>query len=208
MIKDYYKILGLSPYCSQEDIKKAYRKLARDLHPDSCGKEDSSQFREVQEAYEAIGEKSKRSNYDRERRIQQQRLQNIPTYSFCTRETDFVYPFSFENYFEQILNRFLNHDPFFPKRDSFGDHLELILNPEEARAGGIIPVEVPIHQLCPVCRGKGSYVFFFCDHCDGAGSIKQMIKIKIEVPPNVPNFAQFSFSIPGYGTLNIVVLIR
>ena len=80
-MKDYYKILGLSPNCSQEDIKKAYRKLARNFHPDSCGGEDSSEFREVQEAYDVIGEISKRNSYDRKKLIQQQQSQNIPAYS-------------------------------------------------------------------------------------------------------------------------------
>lgn len=207
-MKDYYKIFGLSPNCSQEEVKQAYRKLARNCHPDSCGKEDSSEFLELQEAYEAIGEKSQRSNYDRKRQIEQQRSQNIPTYSFHTRETGFDFPFSYENYFNQILNQFLKDDPFYPGTHGFDNQMGLILTPAEARVGGIIPVEVPIHQSCPVCRGWGNNMFFFCDHCGGSGSIKQIVKIKIEIPPNIPNFSQFNFSIPGYGILNIVVLIH
>lgn len=207
-MKDYYKILGLSPDCSQEDIKKAYRKLARDSHPDSCGKDDSSQFREVQEAYDVIGEKNKRNNYDKDRQTEHQQSQNVPTYSFRTQNTGFAYPFSFGNYFDQILNQFLSADPFYPISNNFKNQMELILSPEEAKLGGIIPVDVSIHQLCPVCRGRGNNLFFFCDHCDGSGSVKKIIKIKLEVPPNVPNFSQFNFSIPGYGILNIVVLIR
>jgi len=207
-MKDYYKILGLSPDCSQEDIKKAYRKLARNSHPDSCGKEDSSQFREVQEAYEAIGEQNKRNNYDSERQIELQQSQTIPTYSFRNRETGFDYSFSFENYFDQILNRFLNDDPFILRSGSFGNTLELILNPEEARTGGVIPVEVPIYQSCPVCRGNGRSLFFFCDHCEGSGSIIQNSVIKIEILPNVANSSQYNISIPGYGILNITITIR
>lgn len=207
-MKDYYKILGLSPDCSQEDIKKAYRKLARDSHPDSCGREDSTEFREVQEAYDAIGDKIKRNSYDREKRIQQQQSQNIPTYSFRTGDTGFSLTYLYENYFEQILNQFLSNDPLYPNIGGFNNQMELILTPEEARVGGIIPVEVPIHESCPTCRGKGSNRFFFCDHCDGSGSIEQLIKIKIKVPPNVPDFSQFNFSIPGYGILNISVMIR
>lgn len=207
-MKDYYKILGLSPNCSQEEIKKAYRKLVRGSHPDSCGKEDSTEFREIQEAYEAIGEKNKRNQYDRERKTEKQQSQNIHTYSFRTRENDFVYSFSFESYFDQILNQFLNNDPFIPRYDDFGDQLELILNPEEARTGGVIPVEVPINQSCPVCGGKGSNLFLFCDHCQGSGSILQNIVINIEIPPYVANLSQYNFSIPGYGILNVTVIIR
>ncbi len=207
-MKDYYKILDLSPNCSQEDIKKAYRKLARNFHPDSCGIEDSTEFREVQEAYDAIGEKSKRNNYDREKRTQQQQSQNIPNYSFRTRETGFPFPFLYENFFDQIFNQFLSNDSFYPDFAGFKNQMELILTPEEARIGGIIPVEIPLRESCPTCRGKGSNLFFFCDHCGGSGSIEQIIKIKIEVPPNVLNFSYFNFSIPGYGILNVAILIR
>ena len=207
-MKDYYKILGLSPNCSQEDIKKAYRKLARNFHPDSCGGEDSSEFREVQEAYDVIGEISKRNSYDRKKLIQHQQSQNIPTYSFHTWETGFTSPFLYENFFDQILNQFLNSDPFYPNIGDFKNQMELILTPEEARIGGIIPVEIPIRESCPTCRGKGSNLFFFCDKCGGSGSIEQTVEINIEIPPNVPNFSQFNFSIPGYGILNVVVIIR
>jgi len=207
-MKDYYKILGLSPDCSQEDIKKAYRKLVRDSHPDSCGKVDSSQFREVQEAYEAIGEKNKRNNYDKERRTEQHRSQNIPTYPFHIRENDLFYPFSFQSYFDQVLNQFLSDDPYISRYENIRHQLELILTPEEARTGCVIPVEVPIHQSCPVCRGKGSNLFFFCDHCGGSGSISQHAVINIAIPPKVANLSQYTVSIPAYGELNITVLIR
>jgi molecular chaperone DnaJ len=207
-MKDYYKILGLSPNCSQEDIKKAYRKLARGFHPDTCGKEDSSEFREVQEAYDAIGEKSKRNNYDRERRTQQQQSQNIPNYPFRNREDDFFYPFSFQSYFDQVLNQFLSDDLYISRYENISHQIELILTPEEARTGGVIPVEVPIRQSCPVCRGKGSNLFFFCDHCGGSGSISQHTVINIEIPPKVANLSQYTITIPAYGELNITILIR
>ncbi|MDF2940121.1 MAG: heat shock protein DnaJ protein [Gammaproteobacteria bacterium] len=63
--KDYYKILEVSPEASQEDIKKSYRKLARKYHPDvnkDPGAEDK--FKEVSEAYEALGSEEKRTAYD------------------------------------------------------------------------------------------------------------------------------------------------
>ena len=207
-MKDYYKILGVSSNCSQEDIKKAYRRLARNFHPDSCGSEDSTEFREVQEAYDAIGERSKRNNYDREKRTQQQQSQNIPAYSFRTRETGFTSPFLDNNFFDQILHQFLGSDAYYQDATGLNNQIELILTPEEARIGGIIPVEIPIHETCPTCRGKGSNLFFFCDHCGGDGSIEQSVEINIQVPPNVSNFSQFNFSIPGYGILNVAVFIR
>ena len=207
-MKDYYKILGLSPDCSQEDIKKAYRKLVRSSHPDSCGKEDSSEFREVQEAYDAIGEKSQRNNYDRERKYEQKGSQNIPTYTFHIGEAGFMHPVSFENYFDQIFDRFLNNDFFHPGFGGFGDQLELILSYEEARIGRVIPVEIPIHQSCPSCYGSGRNLFFICDNCNGSGSIIQNRVINIEIPPNIAHLSQYNISIPGYGILHIIIKIR
>jgi curved DNA-binding protein len=63
--QDYYKILGVSRNASQEDIKKAYRKLARKYHPDvNKTAEAESKFKEIGEAYEVLGDPEKRKRYD------------------------------------------------------------------------------------------------------------------------------------------------
>lgn len=65
MGKDYYKILGLSKGASDDDIKKAYRKLALKYHPDkNKAKEAEERFKEVAEAYEVLSDKKKRDIYD------------------------------------------------------------------------------------------------------------------------------------------------
>ncbi|MBI2485697.1 MAG: DnaJ domain-containing protein [Deltaproteobacteria bacterium] len=64
--KDYYKTLGVSRNASSEEIKKAYRKLARRYHPDlnSGKKEAEEKFKEIQEAYEVLSKEDKRKAYD------------------------------------------------------------------------------------------------------------------------------------------------
>jgi len=57
-----YDVLGLSKDASQDDIKKAYRKLAREHHPDKGG--DAEKFKKVQEAYEILSDPQKRANFD------------------------------------------------------------------------------------------------------------------------------------------------
>jgi curved DNA-binding protein len=64
--KDYYKILGVSKTASEKEIKAAFRKLARKHHPDvNPGKKEAeARFKEVNEAYEVLGDKEKRKRYD------------------------------------------------------------------------------------------------------------------------------------------------
>jgi len=63
--KDYYKILGVERSAPEDAIKKAYRKLARKYHPDVSKEKDAEEkFKEVQEAYEVLGDAEKRSKYD------------------------------------------------------------------------------------------------------------------------------------------------
>lgn len=66
-VKDYYQTLGVSKNASQEDIKKAFRKLARKHHPDVNPGDPSSEdrFKEINEAYEVLSDEEKRKKYDR-----------------------------------------------------------------------------------------------------------------------------------------------
>lgn len=64
MAKDYYKILGVSKNASAEEIKRAYRKLAHQYHPDKSGG-DAERFKEVNEAYQVLSDPNKRAQYDR-----------------------------------------------------------------------------------------------------------------------------------------------
>jgi len=66
--KDYYAVLGVKPGASQKEITKAYRKLARETHPDSStGNED--RFKDISSAYDVVGDDDKRKEYDEARRL-------------------------------------------------------------------------------------------------------------------------------------------
>lgn len=64
-MKDYYKILGVEESASTDDIKKAFRKLAREYHPDKTGGDKNKEkiFMEINEAYEILGNEESRKNY-------------------------------------------------------------------------------------------------------------------------------------------------
>src|SRR5437763_8980541 len=65
--KDYYEILGVKKAATEEEIKKAYRNLAKKFHPDKNkgNKEAENKFKEISEAYAVLSDKEKRSQYDR-----------------------------------------------------------------------------------------------------------------------------------------------
>src|SRR3989344_6509381 len=64
MPKDYYEILGVGKNATEDEIKRAYRKLAHQYHPDK-NKGDDKKFKEINEAYQVLGNKEKREQYDR-----------------------------------------------------------------------------------------------------------------------------------------------
>ncbi|HZD04966.1 MAG TPA: DnaJ domain-containing protein, partial [Longimicrobiales bacterium] len=69
--RDFYEVLGVSEKASQDEIKKAYRKLAKKYHPDANPDDPqaSERFKEVGEAYSVLSDEPKRKQYDRMRRL-------------------------------------------------------------------------------------------------------------------------------------------
>ena len=69
--KDYYKVLGVDENISEKELTKAYRKLARQLHPDANPGDSSAEerFKEVSAAYDVLGDSKKRAEYDEARRL-------------------------------------------------------------------------------------------------------------------------------------------
>lgn len=64
MAKDYYQILGVSRNATTEEIKRAYRKLAHQHHPDKAGIDGEAKFKEINEAYQILSDSQKRAQYD------------------------------------------------------------------------------------------------------------------------------------------------
>lgn len=67
--KDYYTVLGVTPAEGLHAIRRAYRNLAKQYHPDYAGEEGQTQFQEIQEAYEVLSDPRKRKEYDARRPV-------------------------------------------------------------------------------------------------------------------------------------------
>mgnify|MGYP000164755386 CR=1 FL=1 len=71
-MKNFYETLGVNETATQEEIKKSYRKLAVEHHPDKGG--DENKFKKISEAYDTIGDENKRSQYNNQRRTIKDRI--------------------------------------------------------------------------------------------------------------------------------------
>jgi curved DNA-binding protein len=108
--KDYYAILGVSKTASPEEIKQAFRKLARKYHPDvnPGNKQAEARFKEINEAYEVLSDPDKRSKYDQFGRYWKQVGQGFPGggVGFDTGGFDFSQYSSFDDFINELLGRF------------------------------------------------------------------------------------------------------
>ncbi|HMK56502.1 MAG TPA: molecular chaperone DnaJ [Dissulfurispiraceae bacterium] len=154
--KDYYQILGVGKDAAQEDIKKAYRKLARKYHPDlnPSDKAAEEKFKEINEAYAVVGDEKKRAEYDSGGTFNFEGFKGFDAGGF----TDI---------FGDIFGGRFGHEPEVSRGEDLLMGLELSL--EEAFAGKTMSIPVSRMAPCEVCGGKGADSFETCAHCKGSG---------------------------------------
>lgn len=183
MNKDYYEILGVPRRASDEEIKKAFRTLARKYHPDANpgDKKAEEKFKEINEAYEVLSDPVKRQNYDTYGNPNGPVAGPGPgsgAYGHGTFRdvfSDFGFPFGslFEE-FEQILGGGRSGTGTLPERG--GDiEVEVEISLEEAFRGGVKDVTVDRLERCPACGGTGSRPGskpVTCPVCHGRGQVR------------------------------------
>lgn len=166
--KDYYKILGVSRTATQEEIKKAYRRLARLYHPDvNKSPEAEAKFKEINEAYEVLSDPEKRAIYDR--------------YGHAGLSMDFV-DYSGFGGIESIIEEFFEGFGFprikrQPPRRGQDLHYELSITLEEAAFGAEKEFEIQRYEVCPHCRGSGAEpgtTPIRCPQCNGSGEVRHV----------------------------------
>ncbi len=171
--RDYYEVLGVSRTASQDEIKKAYRRLARQYHPD-VNKEDSaeSKFKELNEAYEVLSDEQKRAVYDRFGHNTPGGMGGGGAYGDSFGGAD---PFS------TIFDAFFGGAAAGPRTQrgpQRGADLRynLRLSFEEAVFGVDKEIEYRRLEGCPSCRGSGAEPGtdpVRCPKCSGSGEVRQ-----------------------------------
>ncbi|MDD5098763.1 MAG: DnaJ C-terminal domain-containing protein [Candidatus Colwellbacteria bacterium] len=175
-MKDYYETLGVSKNASDEEIKKAYRRLAHQYHPDKPGG-DESRFKEINEAYQVLSNKSKRAQYDRFGSSFEGAGGN-PFGGFTNVNFDFndIGGMGFGDIFGSIFSDMAQATA--RPRDQRGSDMELRMeiSLEEAVSGKKAPVSVRTRISCDKCAGKGHFPekgFTKCSKCGGKGEIRE-----------------------------------
>lgn len=173
--EDYYKTLGVEKRASAEEIKKAYRKLARQYHPDRNPDDPKSEarFKEISQAYDVLGDPEKRKQYD------------SGTGQFSTGAGPGGGFGGFGNFdfdgasMGDILSNLFGGSTSGRRvrtrpREEKGADLEaqVSISFDQAVSGAQVPLQVPMHASCPTCRGTGAKpgtTPIVCPRCEGRG---------------------------------------
>ena len=181
-MKDYYKILGVDRNASQEEIRKAFYKLAHQYHPDKGG--DPEKFKEINEAYQVLSDPVKRAQYDRYGQVFEgvgAQKEGFSGFNWADLGFEAPFDFAFTKDFFDVFSDFFG--PSFykkkkSKRENRGKDLEIDLEItlEEAAFGTEKEVSFRTYVVCPRCRGTGyepGSKEKTCPECKGEGVIRQ-----------------------------------
>jgi molecular chaperone DnaJ len=179
--RDYYEVLGVPRTASQDEIKKAFRQLAKKYHPDKGG--DPEKFKEIAEAYEVLSDPDKRAQYDRFGHVGPEQRFDFDLRDFRrAREAfeEFGFGSAFEDIFDMFFGEGLRTRTTRERRRSRaqrGEDLEyrLRINLEDAAFGAQMKLTVPRYIVCDVCRGSGvepGTQRTVCPDCHGRGEIQ------------------------------------
>ncbi|MGV8151666.1 MAG: molecular chaperone DnaJ [Candidatus Nanoarchaeia archaeon] len=173
--KDYYSILGISKEATPEEIKKAFKQLARKYHPDvnPSNKEAEDKFKEINEAFQVLGNPEKKKQYDSygNSAFSQQDLNGFRNRGFNF--DDLFSDFGFGDIFDMFNSRDREENNYQEGEDL---RYDLEINLEEAFFGTKKTIEILVNNICKKCSGLGAEEKYLkqCDKCNGTGKIRSV----------------------------------
>jgi molecular chaperone DnaJ len=169
--KDYYEILGVSRTATDEELKKAYRKLALKYHPDRNpgNKQAEEKFKEINEAYAVLSDPEKRQRYDRFGHAGG--FEGVGGFDFGQGGFGDIFGDIFEDFFGGATSSRTQ------RRAERGNDLRynLTLSFEEAAFGKDVKIKIPRLENCSECHGTGAKPgsqIRSCSTCGGSGQIR------------------------------------
>jgi molecular chaperone DnaJ len=168
--RDYYEILGVKRDVSPDDLKKAFRHLARKYHPDlnKGSKEAEEKFKEINEAYQVLSDPQKKAQYDQVGHVE-----------FRPGDAEGYRPPSYEDLFRDyglgdIFNAFSGGSRMTRQRAGADLRYDIEVTLTDAFYGTKNTVAVPHDSVCPVCHGTGAEPGNLrnCPTCRGTGEIR------------------------------------
>jgi molecular chaperone DnaJ len=193
-MRDYYDVLGVSPDAGAAEIKRAYRQLARRYHPDISGEDRAGSFLEVSRAYEVLRDPERRHSYDA-------RLLARNRADWLSDEVAIDFPSV-----SSVLDRM--RDSFFGGGHESVLSAEIVVSPQEAFWGVLVPLHVPVRRTCSRCGGRGEVWEEWCAACCGVGEVSATHEMRLRVPAGVREGATFRFSVAPRGALLTLVEAR
>ena len=207
--RDYYEVLGVAKNASDDEIKKAYRKLAMKYHPDRNpdNKAAEEHFKEAKEAYEMLSDSQKRAAYD-----QYGHAGVDPNMGGAGAQGFGGFADAFGDIFGDIFGQAAaggrggqRGGPQVYRGADLRYSMEISL--EQAAHGHETQIRVPgwsgcevchgsgsvrmsqgffsIQQTCPKCHGTGSYIPEPCTNCHGAGKVKETKTLEVKIPAGI-----------------------
>jgi molecular chaperone DnaJ len=208
--KDYYNILGIKRDASEQEIKKAYRRLARKYHPDvnPGDKSAEAKFKEINEAYEVISDKDKRQKYDQygdqwqhaDQFAKAGKSQDV-NWNFNQGQTQ-DYQFG-EGDIEDLLGGLFGRGrtggfgrQSRPRRGKDIEYpMEVTL--EEAFSGANRILSMESQEACSSCSGTGRIQNAICSACKGSGMVSGVKRIEVKIPAGVKDGSRVRISGKG-----------
>jgi len=180
MAKDYYKKLGVEKNATKEEIKKAYKRLAKKYHPDLNKNDPNAEhkFKEINEAASVLADDEKRARYDQFGTAESPQF-GAGGFDFSSFMDD-VGDFGFD--FDSIFDSFFGGNIFGGNRrrrsQSRGHDLryDLEITLEEAAEGTTKEISIPHMIKCPKCKGTGAKSeedIIECPECEGTGFVRR-----------------------------------